>query len=179
MKHYSREHERSRAQIAALEQRKNTCEAGMMAITACWEQVGSSVQHFIACQLTCLTACRGHSNSSATWRLAACNRRECWFVPHFEFLNSGNLVRRSCSNLSRVIQPHGARIKWPGARIEKCSRVQYAVYSEAYNKLHANGRSPRTKDFPWPSFQAMPNSSKWGTIFLDFCWLCFLTSYSV
>jgi hypothetical protein len=39
MKHYSREHERSQAQIAELEQRRNTCEAGMVAMAACWEQV--------------------------------------------------------------------------------------------------------------------------------------------
>jgi hypothetical protein len=39
MKHYSREHERSQVQIAELEQRKNTCEAGMVAMAACWEQV--------------------------------------------------------------------------------------------------------------------------------------------
>jgi E3 ubiquitin-protein ligase BRE1 len=39
MKHYSREHERSQAQIAELEQRRTTCEAGMVAIAACWEQV--------------------------------------------------------------------------------------------------------------------------------------------
>lgn len=39
MKHYSREHERSQAHIAELEQRRNTCEAGMVAMAACWEQV--------------------------------------------------------------------------------------------------------------------------------------------
>jgi E3 ubiquitin-protein ligase BRE1 len=43
MKHYSREHERSQAQIAELEQRRNTCEAGMVAMAACWEQVIATV----------------------------------------------------------------------------------------------------------------------------------------
>lgn len=42
MKHYSREHERSQARIAELERRRNTCEAGMVAMAACWEQVIAS-----------------------------------------------------------------------------------------------------------------------------------------
>lgn len=43
MKHYSREHERGQSRIAELERRKNTCEAGLAAISACWSQVGSSL----------------------------------------------------------------------------------------------------------------------------------------
>jgi E3 ubiquitin-protein ligase BRE1 len=39
MKHYSREHERSKAHIQELERRKSTCEAGLAAISACWTQV--------------------------------------------------------------------------------------------------------------------------------------------
>jgi E3 ubiquitin-protein ligase BRE1 len=39
MKHYSREHERSQSRIAELERRKNTCEAGLAAMAACWTQV--------------------------------------------------------------------------------------------------------------------------------------------
>jgi E3 ubiquitin-protein ligase BRE1 len=39
MRHYSRENERSQVRIAQLEQRKSTCEAGLVAIAACWEQV--------------------------------------------------------------------------------------------------------------------------------------------
>lgn len=39
MKHYSREHERDVNRIAELEKRKNTCEAGLAAISACWTQV--------------------------------------------------------------------------------------------------------------------------------------------
>jgi len=41
MRHYARENERSLARIAQLEQRKSTCEAGLVAIAACWEQVRS------------------------------------------------------------------------------------------------------------------------------------------
>ncbi|KIM91914.1 hypothetical protein PILCRDRAFT_809908 [Piloderma croceum F 1598] len=44
MKHYSREHERSQAQIAELEQRRNTCEAGMVAMAACWEQLVTAIR---------------------------------------------------------------------------------------------------------------------------------------
>ena len=39
MRHYARENEKSQARIAQLEQRKSTCEAGLVAIAACWEQV--------------------------------------------------------------------------------------------------------------------------------------------
>jgi E3 ubiquitin-protein ligase BRE1 len=41
MRHYARENEKSQARIAQLEQRKSTCEAGLVAIAACWEQVRS------------------------------------------------------------------------------------------------------------------------------------------
>jgi hypothetical protein len=41
MKHYCREHERSKARIQELERRKNTCEAGLAAMSACWAQVGN------------------------------------------------------------------------------------------------------------------------------------------
>lgn len=39
MRHYARENEKSQARIAQLEQRKSSCEAGLVAIAACWEQV--------------------------------------------------------------------------------------------------------------------------------------------
>lgn len=45
MKYYSREHERGQAQIAELEKRRHTCEAGMAAMSACWEQVRRRVGH--------------------------------------------------------------------------------------------------------------------------------------
>ena len=41
MRHYARENGKSQARIAQLEQRKSTCEAGLVAIAACWEQVRS------------------------------------------------------------------------------------------------------------------------------------------
>ncbi|KZP34223.1 BRE1-domain-containing protein [Athelia psychrophila] len=44
MKHYSREHERSQAQIAQLEKRRSTCEAGMAAMAACWEQLVTAIR---------------------------------------------------------------------------------------------------------------------------------------
>ncbi|EGN99683.1 hypothetical protein SERLA73DRAFT_167589 [Serpula lacrymans var. lacrymans S7.3] len=44
MKHYSREHERSQLRIVELEQRKSTCEAGLVAIAACWEQLVDTIQ---------------------------------------------------------------------------------------------------------------------------------------
>ncbi|KAF7977744.1 hypothetical protein HWV62_2826 [Athelia sp. TMB] len=44
MKHYSREHERSQAQIAELEKRRNTCDAGMAAMAACWEQLVTTIR---------------------------------------------------------------------------------------------------------------------------------------
>jgi len=39
MKHYSRENERNQIRIDELERRKNTCEAGLAAMSACWAQV--------------------------------------------------------------------------------------------------------------------------------------------
>lgn len=39
MKHYSRELQRSQSRVEQLESRKNTCEAGLAAISACWSQV--------------------------------------------------------------------------------------------------------------------------------------------
>ncbi|KIK80873.1 hypothetical protein PAXRUDRAFT_833269 [Paxillus rubicundulus Ve08.2h10] len=44
MKHYSRENERSQVRIAQLEQRKSTCEAGLVAIAACWEQLVETIR---------------------------------------------------------------------------------------------------------------------------------------
>ncbi|KAH7911989.1 BRE1 E3 ubiquitin ligase-domain-containing protein [Hygrophoropsis aurantiaca] len=44
MKHYSRENERSQTRIAQLEQRKTTCEAGLLAIAACWEQLVDAIR---------------------------------------------------------------------------------------------------------------------------------------
>ncbi|KIM69037.1 hypothetical protein SCLCIDRAFT_1208453 [Scleroderma citrinum Foug A] len=44
MKHYSRENERSQARIAQLEQRKSSCEAGLVAIAACWQQLVETIQ---------------------------------------------------------------------------------------------------------------------------------------
>ncbi|KAF7792349.1 hypothetical protein EIP86_003385 [Pleurotus ostreatoroseus] len=38
MKHYSRENEKSLAKIAELERRRDTCEAGLAALEACWTQ---------------------------------------------------------------------------------------------------------------------------------------------
>lgn len=39
MRHYSRENERSQSRVAELERRRNTCEASMAAMEACWTQV--------------------------------------------------------------------------------------------------------------------------------------------
>ncbi|KAF9263329.1 BRE1-domain-containing protein [Marasmius fiardii PR-910] len=39
MKHYSRESERYQARIAELEERKITCDAGLAAMSACWQQL--------------------------------------------------------------------------------------------------------------------------------------------
>lgn len=47
MRHYARENEKSQARIALLEQRKSTCEAGLVAIAACWEQVRCLVIGFM------------------------------------------------------------------------------------------------------------------------------------
>ncbi|KDR75197.1 hypothetical protein GALMADRAFT_69292 [Galerina marginata CBS 339.88] len=44
MKHYSREHERSKARIQELEHRKTTCEAGLAAISACWAQLVDTIR---------------------------------------------------------------------------------------------------------------------------------------
>lgn len=39
MKLYSRENEKSLHKIAELERRRDTCEAGLAALEACWTQV--------------------------------------------------------------------------------------------------------------------------------------------
>ncbi|KAF5380344.1 hypothetical protein D9615_004567 [Tricholomella constricta] len=44
MKHYSREHERSQSRIAELERRKLTCEAGLAAMAACWNQLVKTIR---------------------------------------------------------------------------------------------------------------------------------------
>ncbi|KAG1809354.1 BRE1-domain-containing protein [Suillus subaureus] len=44
MRHYSRENERNQARIAQLEQRRSSCEAGLVAIAACWKQLVDTVQ---------------------------------------------------------------------------------------------------------------------------------------
>ncbi|KAG1715752.1 hypothetical protein ID866_1420 [Astraeus odoratus] len=44
MRHYSRENERSQARIAQLEQRKSSCEAGLVAIAACWQQLVETIR---------------------------------------------------------------------------------------------------------------------------------------
>ncbi|KAF8919838.1 BRE1 E3 ubiquitin ligase-domain-containing protein [Mucidula mucida] len=44
MKHYSRELDRSQAQIQELEWRRSQCEAGLAAISACWAQILVTVQ---------------------------------------------------------------------------------------------------------------------------------------
>ncbi|KAF5370755.1 hypothetical protein D9758_001925 [Tetrapyrgos nigripes] len=46
MKHYSRENERNQSRIAELEERKNTCEAGLAAISACWIQLVDVIRVF-------------------------------------------------------------------------------------------------------------------------------------
>jgi hypothetical protein len=46
MKHYSRENERCQLRISELERRKNTCEAGLAAVEACWTQV-RNVSHLL------------------------------------------------------------------------------------------------------------------------------------
>ncbi|KAI9572298.1 hypothetical protein HD554DRAFT_2015366 [Boletus coccyginus] len=48
MRHYARENERSLARIAQLEQRKSTCEAGLVAIAACWEQLVDTIRTLTA-----------------------------------------------------------------------------------------------------------------------------------
>ncbi|KAF7361671.1 putative allantoicase [Mycena venus] len=44
MKHYSREHDRSQSRVAELEKRKNTCEAGLAAMAACWTQLVEAIR---------------------------------------------------------------------------------------------------------------------------------------
>ncbi|KAJ7045767.1 BRE1 E3 ubiquitin ligase-domain-containing protein [Mycena alexandri] len=44
MRHYSREHDRSQSRIAELERRKNTCEAGLAAMAACWTQLVEAIR---------------------------------------------------------------------------------------------------------------------------------------
>ncbi|KAF7376361.1 putative allantoicase [Mycena sanguinolenta] len=44
MRHYSREYDRSQSRIAELEQRKNTCEAGLAAMAACWSQLVEAIR---------------------------------------------------------------------------------------------------------------------------------------
>ncbi|KAF9010533.1 BRE1 E3 ubiquitin ligase-domain-containing protein [Cyathus striatus] len=44
MKYYSRENERNQTRIAELERRKNTCEAGLAAISACWAQLVDTIR---------------------------------------------------------------------------------------------------------------------------------------
>lgn len=44
MRHYSREHERSLNRIAELEQRKQRCETGLAAMSACWNQLVAAIR---------------------------------------------------------------------------------------------------------------------------------------
>ncbi|KAI6045964.1 hypothetical protein EDC04DRAFT_1857115 [Pisolithus marmoratus] len=44
MRHYSRENDKCQARIAQLEQRKNSCEAGLVAIAACWQQLVETIR---------------------------------------------------------------------------------------------------------------------------------------
>ncbi|KIP08412.1 hypothetical protein PHLGIDRAFT_88220 [Phlebiopsis gigantea 11061_1 CR5-6] len=44
MKHYARENERSQVRIAELERKRNTCEAGLAALEACWAQLIGTVR---------------------------------------------------------------------------------------------------------------------------------------
>ena len=41
MKFYSRENDKNQARVAELERRRDTCEAGLAALEACWTQVSS------------------------------------------------------------------------------------------------------------------------------------------
>ncbi|EAU91038.2 hypothetical protein CC1G_03206 [Coprinopsis cinerea okayama7 len=47
MKHYSRENERNLARIEDLERRKETCEAGLAAMSACWAQLIETIRLLI------------------------------------------------------------------------------------------------------------------------------------
>ncbi|OAX40089.1 hypothetical protein K503DRAFT_25017 [Rhizopogon vinicolor AM-OR11-026] len=44
MKHYSRENDRNQTRIAQLEQRRSSCEAGLVAIATCWKQLVDTIQ---------------------------------------------------------------------------------------------------------------------------------------
>jgi hypothetical protein len=68
MLHYSRENERSQALITELEQRKNTCEAGYVAIVACWTQVWFLLLPFSYVLLfaNCMSAPRDNPSASET-----------------------------------------------------------------------------------------------------------------
>ncbi|KAI0789122.1 BRE1 E3 ubiquitin ligase-domain-containing protein [Abortiporus biennis] len=44
MKHYSRENDRNLSKIAELERRRNTCEAGLAALEACWSQLLGTIR---------------------------------------------------------------------------------------------------------------------------------------
>ncbi|KAK7005736.1 putative allantoicase [Favolaschia claudopus] len=44
MRHYSREYDRSQSRIAELERRRNTCEAGLAAMAACWTQLVEAIR---------------------------------------------------------------------------------------------------------------------------------------
>ncbi|KAK0485800.1 hypothetical protein IW261DRAFT_1559243 [Armillaria novae-zelandiae] len=44
MKHYCREYERSKTRIVELERKKNTCETGLAAISACWSQLVETIR---------------------------------------------------------------------------------------------------------------------------------------
>ncbi|KAE9411274.1 BRE1-domain-containing protein [Gymnopus androsaceus JB14] len=47
MLHYSRQNERSQKRISELEERKNTCEAGLAAMSACWMQLVDAIRVLI------------------------------------------------------------------------------------------------------------------------------------
>ncbi|KAK1218814.1 E3 ubiquitin-protein ligase bre1 [Marasmius sp. AFHP31] len=47
MKHYSRECQYSQARIAELEERKVTCEAGLAAMSACWQQLVDTLRSLV------------------------------------------------------------------------------------------------------------------------------------
>ncbi|KAI0697245.1 BRE1-domain-containing protein [Cytidiella melzeri] len=47
MRHYSRENDRNLAKIADLERRRNTCEAGLAALEACWTQLISTIRSLV------------------------------------------------------------------------------------------------------------------------------------
>ncbi|KAL0956409.1 hypothetical protein HGRIS_002557 [Hohenbuehelia grisea] len=47
MRHYAREYARSQARVNALEARKNSCEAGITVITACWTQLSETIRALV------------------------------------------------------------------------------------------------------------------------------------